>query len=734
MDIKTSKRINKEILHENLKKIFGFNSFRGKQEEIILNLLKGNDSMVIMPTGGGKSMCYQLPALLSEGVAIIISPLIALMKNQVDALRGFNENESIAHVLNSSLSKTQANQVKEDITNGLTKLLYVAPESLIKKENITFFNNHKVSFFAIDEAHCISEWGHDFRPEYRKLREIINNIAPAPVIALTATATPKVRLDIMKNLQIENGKLYLDSFNRKNLFYEIRPKIDIAKQLIKYVNQRKGDSGIVYCLSRKKVEEVAEILQINGIKALPYHAGLETKKRVAHQDAFLMEDCDVIVATIAFGMGIDKPDIRFVIHHDIPKSLEGYYQETGRAGRDGGKGDLITFYDYKDIEKLEKFLQGKPIAEQEIGRLLIMETIAFSETSMCRRKYLLHYFGEDFSSSDCNQMCDNCKTPKPTSEGKEYVRQLLNVIIECKQRFKPKEIAKIMIGESNSLIKQHMSQIDHVFGLGREKDIQFWHSIIRQVYVKQLITKEIESYGVLKITELGEQFLMKPSSFKITEDHDYSALEKEKIISNQKGQALDNRLLLILKDLRKQQAKSIGLPPSIIFMEPSLIDMANQYPITFEELAQIQGVGVNKAKKYGQEFIDVIKEYVEEHEIERAIDIVVRTVANKKNNKIYIIQSLDKKITLEDIARGKSLTIEELLTEIENIVETGTKVNLSHIIGEMMEEEELKEIHDFFKTTEEFSFDEARKEFDEDEFTDDEIRILRIDFISKVGN
>ena len=734
MDIKTSKRINKEILHENLKKIFGFNSFRGKQEEIILNLLKGNDSMVIMPTGGGKSMCYQLPALLSEGVAIIISPLIALMKNQVDALRGFNENESIAHVLNSSLSKTQANQVKEDITNGLTKLLYVAPESLIKKENITFFNNHKVSFFAIDEAHCISEWGHDFRPEYRKLREIINNIAPAPVIALTATATPKVRLDIMKNLQIENGKLYLDSFNRKNLFYEIRPKIDIAKQLIKYVNQRKGDSGIVYCLSRKKVEEVAEILQINGIKALPYHAGLETKKRVAHQDAFLMEDCDVIVATIAFGMGIDKPDIRFVIHHDIPKSLEGYYQETGRAGRDGGKGDLITFYDYKDIEKLEKFLQGKPIAEQEIGRLLIMETIAFSETSMCRRKYLLHYFGEDFSSSDCHQMCDNCKTPKPTSEGKEYVKQLLNVIIECKQRFKPKEIAKIMTGESNSLIKQHMSQIDHVFGLGRKKDVRFWHSIIRQVYVKQLITKEIESYGILKITELGEQFLVKPSSFKITEDHDYSALEKEKIISNQKGQALDNRLLLILKDLRKQQAKSIGLPPSIIFMEPSLIDMANQYPITFEELAQIQGVGVNKAKKYGQEFIDVIKEYVEEHEIERAIDIVVRTVANKKNNKIYIIQSLDKKMTLEDIARGKSLTIEELLTEIENIVETGTKVNLSHIIGEMMEEEELKEIHDFFKTTEEFSFDEARKEFDEDEFTDDEIRILRIDFISKVGN
>ena len=734
MDIKTSNKINQEILQHNLKKIFGFNNFRGKQEDIILNLLEGNDSMVIMPTGGGKSMCYQLPAILSEGVAIIISPLIALMKNQVDALRGYSENDSIAHVLNSSLSKTQANQVREDIKNDKTKLVYVAPESLIKEENINFFNKNKISFFAIDEAHCISEWGHDFRPEYRKLRQIINNIAPAPIIALTATATPKVRLDIMKNLKIENAKLYLDSFNRTNLFYEIRPKLDIAKQLIKYINERKGESGIVYCLSRKKVEEIAELLQINGIKALPYHAGLETKKRVTHQDAFLMEECDVIVATIAFGMGIDKPDIRFVIHHDIPKSLEGYYQETGRAGRDGGKGDLITFYDYKDIEKLEKFLQGKPIAEQEIGRLLIMETIAFSETSMCRRKYLLHYFGEEFSETKCNNMCDNCKTPKPTIEGQKFVTQLLNVIIECKQRFKPKEIAKILIGESNSLIKQHMSQIDQVFGIGKEKSIQFWHSIIRQIYVKQLITKEIESYGILKITKLGEEFLQKPYSIKITEDHDYNKISNQKIISNQKGQALDNNLYRILKDLRKQQAKSIGLPPSIIFMEPSLIDMANQYPITFEELAQIQGVGVSKAKKYGQEFIDVIKEYVEENNIERAIDIVVRTVANKKNNKIYIIQSLDKKISLEDIAKGKSLSMDELLLEIENIVETGTKVNLSHIINNMMDEEELEEIHDFFKETEEFSFDEARKEFGEDEFTDEEIRILRIDFISKVAN
>lgn len=734
MDIKTSSIINSETLHKNLKKVFGFNKFRGQQEEIIKHLLKGNDSMVIMPTGGGKSMCYQLPALLSDGLAIVVSPLIALMKNQVDALRAHSEDSSIAHVLNSSLSKSQTTQVKLDINEGKTKLLYVAPESLIKEENIQFFNNNKISFFAIDEAHCISEWGHDFRPEYRKLRIIMDNIADAPVIALTATATPKVRIDIMKNLKIENAKLYLDSFNRSNLFYEIRPKLDIAKQLIKYINNRKGESGIVYCLSRKKVEEIAEVLQINGIKALPYHAGLESKKRVAHQDAFLMEDCDVIVATIAFGMGIDKPDIRFVIHHDIPKSLEGYYQETGRAGRDGGKGDLITFYDYKDIEKLEKFLQGKPVAEQEIGRLLIMETIAFSETSICRRKYLLHYFGEEFDADKCKGMCDNCKDPKPTKEGQEFIELALQTILECKERFKPKEIAKILIGESNSLINQHMGQISHVFGQGKEKSIQFWHSIIRQVYVKQLITKEIESYGVLKITSSGHDFLANPYSFSITEDHDYDILSSKKSTSIQKGQALDTNLFNILKDLRKAIAKEKELPPAILFMEASLIDMANQYPITMDEMAQIQGVGVGKAKKYGQEFLDVISEYVEENNIERAIDIVVRTVANKSNDKIYIIQSLDKKLSLEDIARGKSMTTDELITEIESIVESGTKVNLSHILNEMMEPEELDEIHDFFKTTDTFSFDEARSEFDDDEFTDDEIRVLRIDFISKIGN
>ena len=724
--------ISKETLKKNLKKIFGFNSFRSKQEEIILNLINGNDSMVIMPTGGGKSMCYQLPALTLNGCAIIVSPLIALMKNQVDVLRGFYQKNSIAHVLNSSLTKTQAFQVKEDITQGKTKLVYVAPESLIKDENIEFFKKATISFYAIDEAHCISEWGHDFRPEYRKLRKIINNIGDAPVIALTATATPKVRQDIMKNLEINNGQLFIDSFNRSNLFYEIVKKKDVAKQIIQYINSRKGESGIVYCLSRKKVEEIAETLQINGIKALPYHAGLESKKRAEHQEAFLMDDCNVIVATIAFGMGIDKPDIRFVIHHDMPKSLEGYYQETGRAGRDGGKGDLITFYDYKDIEKIEKFLQGKPVAEQEVGRLLIMETIAFSETSLCRRKYLLHYFGEEFNAEQCNEMCDNCKNPKEKIEGEKYVKLLLESILGCKERFKPKEMAKIMIGEKNSLIQQHMSQIEDFFGTGKNQSIGFWHSIIRQIYVKQLITKEIESYGILKITQKGKEFIKKPHSIKITEDHDYD----ENITTNnsQKGEAADALLFRMLKDLRKKLAKNYGLPPAIIFMEPSLIDMANQYPINIEEMAQIQGVGQGKARKYGEDFINLIKKYVSENDIIRPQDITVRTVANKSNNKIYIIQSLDKKLTIEDIAKGKNLAMDELLTEMEEIVEQGTRLNMNHIIHSMMDIDEIDEINDFFKETENFSFDEARVEFDEEEFTDEEIRILRINFISQIAN
>ena len=725
--------ISTETLHKNLKNIFGFNAFRSDQEEIIINLLDGNDSMVIMPTGGGKSMCYQLPALISDGCAIVVSPLIALMKNQVDDLRGHYHNESIAHVLNSSLSKTQTNQVKEDIASGKTKLLYVAPESLVKKENTEFFRSVKISFYAIDEAHCISEWGHDFRPEYRNLKRIIDDIGQAPIIALTATATPKVRHDIMKNLHMLDSKLFLDSFNRSNLFYEIQPKKDVAKQIIQYINNRKGESGIVYCLSRKKVEEIAEVLQINGINALPYHAGLEAKKRVAHQEAFLMDDCDVIVATIAFGMGIDKPDIRFVMHHDIPKSLEGYYQETGRAGRDGGKGDLITFYDYKDIEKLENFLQGKPVAEQEVGRLLIMETIAFSETSMCRRKYLLHYFGEEFDAVKCEDMCDNCKNPKEKIEGQDFIKLLLKGVEGARGRFKPKEMARIMMGESNSLIKQNMSQLGDVFGTGNDKSLGFWHSIIRQAYVKQLLTKEIESYGLLKVTDSGKEFIKEPYSFMITEDHDYDSVATSSS-GNQKGEAADPLLFKILKDLRKKIAKKAELPPAILFMEPSLIDMANQYPITMEELAQVQGVGTGKAKKYGLEFISTIKEYVEEHEIDRPQDIVVRAVASKSSNKIYIIQSLDKKLCIDDIAKGKGLSPKNLLTEMEEIVEKGTRLNLDHIIIDMMEEEEREEIHDFFKETEEFSFDEARVEFDEDEFSDNEIRLLRIDFISKVAN
>ncbi|MDB3870521.1 DNA helicase RecQ [bacterium] len=725
--------ISTETLHKNLKDIFGFNAFRSDQEEIIINLLDRNDSMVIMPTGGGKSMCYQLPALISDGCAIVVSPLIALMKNQVDVLRGHYHNESIAHVLNSSLSKTQTNQVKEDIASGKTKLLYVAPESLVKKENTEFFRSVKISFYAIDEAHCISEWGHDFRPEYRNLKRIIDDIGQAPIIALTATATPKVRHDIMKNLHMLDSKLFLDSFNRSNLFYEIQPKKDVAKQIIQYINNRKGESGIVYCLSRKKVEEIAEVLQINGINALPYHAGLEAKKRVAHQEAFLMDDCDVIVATIAFGMGIDKPDIRFVVHHDIPKSLEGYYQETGRAGRDGGKGDLITFYDYKDIEKLENFLQGKPVAEQEVGRLLIMETIAFSETSMCRRKYLLHYFGEEFDAVKCEDMCDNCKNPKEKIEGQDFIKLLLKGVEGARGRFKPKEMARIMMGESNSLIKQNMSQLGDVFGTGNNKSLGFWHSIIRQAYVKQLLTKEIESYGLLKVTDSGKEFIKEPYSFMITEDHDYDSVATSSS-GNQKGQAADPLLFKILKDLRKKIAKKAELPPAILFMEPSLIDMANQYPITMEELAQVQGVGTGKAKKYGLEFISTIKEYVEEHEIDRPQDIVVRAVASKSSNKIYIIQSLDKKLCIDDIAKGKGLSPKNLLKEMEEIVEKGTRLNLDHIIIDMMDEEEREEIHDFFKETEEFSFDEARVEFDEDEFSDNEIRLLRIDFISKVAN
>ena len=720
-------------LHEHLKKIFGFSSFKGRQEEIIKNLQAGNDSLVIMPTGGGKSMCYQLPALIDEGVAIIVSPLIALMKNQVDALRGFNEDDRIAHVLNSSLNKQQVQEVKDDLSSGKTKLLYVAPESLTKEEYILFFRTIKISFYAVDEAHCISEWGHDFRPEYRKLRQIIDNIGRKPIIALTATATPKVQEDIQKNLKLENAKLYLDSFNRENLFYDIRPKINVEKEIIKFIKQHTGKSGIIYCLSRKKVEEIAETLQVNGINALPYHAGLDSKVRVKHQDAFLMEDADVIVATIAFGMGIDKPDIRFVIHHDIPKSLEGYYQETGRAGRDGGEGICVTFYSYKDIEKLENFLHGKPVSEVEVGRLLILETISYAETSMCRRKYLLHYFGEKFDESKCEEMCDNCKHPKPKFEGKDYVKKLMETMLACNESFKAKETVKVLVGESNSLIKQHAMLISDVFASGTDKSKEFWHAVIRQTYVKGLITKEIETYGILKVTDQGKDFLKKPYTFQLTEDHDYDQLKTESS-GQQKGTASDMMLFKILKDHRKKIAKAKGLPPPIIFLEPSLIDMANQYPITMEEMGQIQGVGQGKAKKYGQSFIDIIKNYVEENEIERPSDMVVRSLANKSSNKIYIIQNIDKKLPLSDIASGKGITVDDLLTEIETIVDSGTKINLSYLINEILEDCQIEELDEVLTESDEASFQELREEFDEDEYTDEELRMSSIQFISHMGN
>jgi len=720
-------------LHDHLKSIFGFSSFKGRQEEIIKTLQEGNDSLVIMPTGGGKSMCYQLPALLDKGVAIIISPLIALMKNQVDTIRGFSKNDSIAHVLNSSLNKQEVQGVKDDLSSGKTKLLYVAPESLTKEDYILFLRNIKISFYAVDEAHCISEWGHDFRPEYRKLRQIIDNIGRKPIIALTATATPKVQQDIQKNLKLENVKIFLDSFNRDNLYYDIRPKINVEKEIIKFIKQQTGKSGIIYCLSRKKVEEIAETLQVNGINALPYHAGLESKVRVKHQDAFLMEDADIIVATIAFGMGIDKPDIRFVIHHDIPKSLEGYYQETGRAGRDGGEGHCVTFYSYKDIEKLENFLHGKPVSEVEVGRLLILETISFAETSMCRRKYLLHYFGEEFNDTRCDNMCDNCKHPKPKFEGKGFVLKLLETMLACNESFKAKETVKILVGESNSLIKQHQSIISDVFGSGTEKSKEFWHAVIRQAYVQGLITKEIETYGILKIAKKGKTFLKQPSTFELTEDHNYDQLNTESI-GKQKGGASDIILFKILKDHRKKIAKVKKLPPPIIFLEPSLVDMANQYPINMEEMSQIQGVGQGKAEKYGESFIDIIKKYVEENEIERPSDMIVRSLANKSANKIYIIQNIDKKIPLADIASAKGRTVDELLTEIESIVDSGTRINLSYLINESFEDYQIEEINNILIESEEASFLELREEFDEDEFTDEELRIIRIQFISQIGN
>lgn len=720
-------------LTSHLKKYFGFNKFKGEQEEVIQSVLDQKDTFVIMPTGGGKSMCYQLPALIMEGTAIVVSPLIALMKNQVDAIRGFSSGDSIAHVMNSSLNKTELTQVKSDLSEGKTKLLYVAPETLTKQVNIDFFKSLNISFFAIDEAHCISEWGHDFRPEYRRLRDIIEAIDRVPIIALTATATPKVQQDIQKNLGMVEANVFKASFNRANLYYEVNPKQEANRQIVKYINQLKGKSGIVYCLSRKKVEELAETLQINGIKALPYHAGLDAASRAKHQDMFLMEDVDVIVATIAFGMGIDKPDVRFVIHHDIPKSLEGYYQETGRAGRDGGEGRCIAFYSYKDIEKLEKFLQGKPVAEQEIGRQLIFETVSYAETAVCRRKQLLHYFGEQYEEENCGN-CDNCLNPRKEFDAKEEVELLLEVVLSLKENFKANYISNFIAGEVTSEIKSLRNDEHKLFGKGKEHGEFKWNSIIRQCIINNYVIKEIENYGVLKVSQKGKDFLEKPHQVMMVEPKKYDSTAGATVISNNSaGGAADEELYNILKELCKEVAKDEDLPPYVIFSEPSLEDMATQYPITMEELTNITGVGQGKAEKFGEPFLEAIKDYVEENDIERPDDLVVKSVVNKSGLKVFIIQSIDRKMSLEDIASAKGKEVEDILEEIEHIVSSGTKVNLDYIINDLLDEDYQEEIFDYFRETEEDSVEDAVEEFD-DAYSEEEMRLMRIKFLSNMGN
>ncbi len=679
--------LEEQSLLNNLKKYFGFEKFKGNQEAIICNVLEGKDTFVLMPTGGGKSLCYQLPALLLKGTAIVISPLIALMKNQVDSMRSFSEDDGVAHFLNSSLTKTQIHKVKEDVISEKTKLLYVAPESLTKEENVLFLKQVTVSFYAVDEAHCISEWGHDFRPEYRRIRPIINQIGNAPIIALTATATPKVQNDIQKNLEMMEATIFKSSFNRPNLYYEIRPKIEASKQVIKFIKNNSGKSGIVYCLSRKKVEEMTELLQVNGIKALQYHAGMDAANRTLNQDKFLMEEADVIVATIAFGMGIDKPDVRFVIHYDIPKSLEGYYQETGRAGRDGGEGQCITFYRYQDIQKLEKFMQGKPVAEQEIGKQLLMETVSYAETSVCRRKFLLHYFGEVYEKDNCEN-CDNCLHPKTQFEGQEYILQVLDCVLAVKEKFKSEHIANVLSGNPTSAVKAYKHHKLEIFGSGGEKNIKFWNAVIRQMLVGLLLQKDIENYGLLKVTEVGYKYMDHPESFMLTEDHDYDVeTDEDQTVSMSKTTTVDEELLHILKDLRKQIAKQKNLPPFVIFQDPSLEDMAIQYPITLEELQNTMGVGTGKAQRYGKEFIELIKAYVDEKDIIRPQDMVVKSVVNKSGLKVFIIQSIDRKMSLEDVALAKGLDMNELLTEIEAIVNSGTKLNIDYYIDEILDDE-----------------------------------------------
>jgi len=729
--------MKKDELKIQLKKYFGFSHFKGLQESVIRNVLKKENSFVIMPTGGGKSLCYQLPALINDGTAIVVSPLIALMKNQVDAIRGISSENGIAHVLNSSLNKTETSRVKNDIRNGVTKLLYVAPESLSKQETIDFFKTVKISFLAIDEAHCISEWGHDFRPEYRNLRIILDQFEQIiPIVALTATATPKVQDDVMKNLRISKAKVFKESFNRANLYYEVRPKTNqVDSDIIRFVKQNSGKSGIIYCLSRKRVEELAQTLQVNGINALPYHAGLDSKSRVSHQDYFLKDDCDIIVATIAFGMGIDKPDVRFVIHHDIPKSIESYYQETGRAGRDGGEGHCLAFYSYKDIEKLEKFMSGKPLAEQEIGTALLDEMVSYAETSISRRKFILHYFGEKFDNEtgEGGDMDDNMRFPKLQFEAKEELQILLNTVIQTKEIYKSKELVKTLLGKKNAIIKSHKTDTLPVFGSGIAKDYNFWMALIRQAIVIGYLVKEIEAYGLIRITSRGKSYLNQPESFKMTEDHKYDKDDIELNVQNKSQVVFDKKLMSLLISLRKKVARINEVPPYAVFQENSLEEMCLKFPISNEELVNINGVGEGKAKRYGKNFLELIKSYVDENDITRPDDLIVKSTGINSAIKLFLIQTIDRKLPLEDIANAKGITMEKLITEMETIVFSGTRLNIDYYLDELLDDDQAEELYDYFIEAESDSISIAADAFEGD-YEEEELRLYRLKFMSEIAN